>query len=83
VHFAASTPPEEVGFQTAHNVFESAVTMYFEASSFGLGLNDSKTLAPPLSSCTVQSSQRSHAFKDNHDHTNTVTDDNFYHHLQS
>ena len=48
VHFASSTPPHRVGFQTAEDVFESSLTMYFEASSFGLGLNDSKSLAPPL-----------------------------------
>jgi hypothetical protein len=48
VHFASDTPLHRVGFQTAEEVFEPSLTMYFEASSFGLGLNDSFSLAPPL-----------------------------------
>lgn len=50
VHFSSSTPPEQVGFQTAASPgsFASSLDMYFEASSFGLGLNDSRSLAPPL-----------------------------------
>jgi len=48
VHFAASTLHDNIGFRTLRGRYESTLTMYFESSSYGLGLNDSKSLSPPL-----------------------------------
>lgn len=48
VHFSAATLPEEVQFRTAAGELVQTLTMYFEASSYGLGLNDSQSLSPPL-----------------------------------
>ena len=50
VHFSSATPQGSLGFETQDNngVLESNITMYYESSSYGLGLNDSWSLAPPL-----------------------------------
>ena len=65
VHFSSGTPSEQLGFKTIDDEYKNVMDIYFEASSFGLGLNDSKSLSPPLKIHAVRSPIKQSIQKDN------------------